>query len=110
ATMRARSLQAWDSSVLVVKPARRIFNTPENQALLWVLERLDSQLRSVQPIERDREAIMTGASWFEQILDLRHKVTQARRQIWLRGVEAQRPNSRTRKALQAARSEFYKLL
>jgi hypothetical protein len=51
ATFQARAVSGWSEAVFVVRPALRVFDTPENRALAWLLGRLDLELaRRVETI------------------------------------------------------------
>ena len=41
ATIRRRAQSGWDLSQFAVRPSRRVFDTPENRALVWVLDELE---------------------------------------------------------------------
>ena len=53
ATYRARYRQGGNPALFVVRPAERIFDTPENQVLLWFLQELRIRIEKVRPVERD---------------------------------------------------------
>lgn len=110
ATIRERATSGWDASRYVVRPARRIFDIPENRALVWLLERLDAELRRVAPAESDPSTGVHGSGWFSRIVEMRARIQVARRHHWLRGVRSERPDARTMQALFASRTRFYKHL
>jgi hypothetical protein len=107
ATIRTRAMSAGDPSLFVVRPARRIFDIPENRALAWLLQRLDSYLRraasSAVAAEYDEEA----ARWAQQLAGYRSRLLLTRRHPWLREVQAERPSAATLRRLRAARTAFY---
>jgi len=94
----------------VVRSPRRVFDTPENRALGYLLERLDTELRHVLPARVDQRAGTYNASWLQEIADEIVRLRAARRHHWLRGVASARPTSRVHQRLRAARSSFYSVL
>ncbi len=107
ATIRTRGLSAGDPSLFVVRPARRIFDVPENRALAWLLHNLDIYLRrtavSFVAAEYDEEE----AGWTQQLAAFRAKLLVTRRYPWLREVTPERPTAATLRRLRSARSAFY---
>lgn len=110
ATIRERATSGSDATRYIVRPARRIFDIPENRALVWVLDRLDAELRRVVPAESDPSTGVHASGWFGRIVEIRAGIQVARRHHWVRGIPAQRPDARTTQALLAARTSFYKHL
>lgn len=110
ATIRERATSGWDVSRHVVRPARRIFDIPENRALVWLLKRLDAELRRVAPAESDPATGVHSSGWFSRIVEMRARIQVAKRHHWVRGVPGERPDARTMQALLAARTRFYKHL
>jgi hypothetical protein len=104
ATMR---LQATGTAAghYVVRPARRVFDTPENRALAWTLERLGALLGDVA-----RAGDSQAAGWSGRLQENLLAVQRARRHPWLREIPSERPDAATMKRLGAARTEFYKIL
>lgn len=110
ATIRERATTGWNEAIHVVRPARRIFDTPENRGLVWLLERLDLELRRTTPAESNETVGVFNRTWFGRIVEMRAQIQAARRHHWLRGIPAERPDARTLQALAAARTAFYKRL
>lgn len=108
ATITARAMSGWNSAMFVVRPAQRIFDTPENRALKWLLERLDVELGRITPAESDEKAGVHDHSWFMQIAANRARIQAARRHHWLREIPPQRPDPLALRRLSAARTAFYK--
>lgn len=104
ATIRLRSTGAA-TGMYVVRPARRIFDTPENRALAWALRRLEVELGAVTP-----GGELAGSGWNARFQSNLRSVEVARRHPWLRDVPAQRPDAATLKRLAVARTTFYKTL
>jgi len=100
--MRATGVAAGQ---YVVRPATRVFDTPENRALAWVLHRLEAELASVAT---DTEVVKSG--WSGRVQENLRAVQTAWRHQWLRGVPAERPDAATMKKLAASRTAFYKIL
>jgi hypothetical protein len=95
-------------SEFVMRTPRRIFDTPENQALGYLLDRLEAELRRVVPARAGESAGVFNGGWLEEISHSAARIRVARKHHWLRGVASQRPSSRVHKRLQAARSRFYR--
>lgn len=104
ATTRLRATGAA-AGHYVVRPARRVFDTPENRSLAWILQRLEAQLVGVAP---DAESDAFG--WGGRLQDNLRAVQAGRRHPWLREIPPERPDAATMKRLAAARTEFYKIL
>lgn len=107
ATVRRRALSAGDRSLFVVRPARRIFDVPENRALVWLLRMLDIHLRRAQAGSGGSEADEETAKWTEQLAGQRTRLLLTRRHPWLREVQAERPTAATLRRLRAGRTGFY---
>ncbi len=104
ATTRARAQRGWDQGVYVVRSAERKFETPENQALAWVLRELDAMsLRAVGTSDTSNRGGALG-----RIAETRAKLDATRRFGWLRAVEPARPTRRTLRRLAASRRSFYR--
>jgi hypothetical protein len=108
ATVTARAMSGWSPATFVVRPAQRVFDTPENRALKWVLERLDVELGRITRAEVDEKAGIHNQSWFMQIAATRGRMQSAHRHHWLRAIPPQRPDAIALRRLQAARTAFYK--
>lgn len=104
ATIRLQSTSA-SIGLYVVRPARRVFDTPENRALAWALQRLEAELAAVVP-----SSDVAGTGWSARLQTNLRAVQLARRHPWLREVPPERPDASTLKRLAAARTLFYKLL
>jgi hypothetical protein len=110
ATVRERASALNDPTRFVVRPAHRIFEVPENQALAWVLARLDAVLRQALSAESDPYGGIHDRGWFAQVVSMRAGIREVRRRVaWLRGIEPVRPAPATLKRLSHARQAFYKL-
>lgn len=110
ATIARRSLEAGNRSQFVVRSARRVFDTPENRALAWLLERLHTSAQ-VALRELGDDALDSpgepAAGWADRIRRLSAQVRVAQRTAWLRRVEPEPPARATIKRLKASRSSFY---
>jgi len=80
-----------------------MFDTPENRALIYVIEQLQVLISRTGMAHQDD----SQNSWQNEIRELRLVLTAARRVQWIRDIPAERPDERTRKRLAAARSQFY---
>lgn len=104
ATIRLQSTGA-SVGLYVVRPARRVFDTPENRALAWALQRLEAALAAVVPTSD-----AAGTGWSARLQTNLRAIQLARRHPWLREVPPERPDASTLKRLAVARTFFYKLL
>jgi hypothetical protein len=113
ATIARRSLEAGNATRYVVRSARRVYDVPENQGLVWLLDRLQAACRRALN-EKPNAAALDGAqmptAWADRIRRLAAQVEQAQATEWLRGIEPALPIGRTMQKLQAARSPFYREL
>lgn len=107
ATYRTRYQQGGNPALFVVRPAERVFDTPENQALAWFLAELSNRVEAIRPVESDPGHIMGGKSWYPHILYLNRQLAEARRHRWLAAVQPVRPAALTLHRLRSARTEFY---
>ncbi|HET7417252.1 MAG TPA: hypothetical protein VFJ61_06485 [Solirubrobacterales bacterium] len=111
ATVARRSLEAGDLSRYAVRSARRIYDIPENRALVWLLDSLRAACRRALDEKPDPATDEGGArplGWTNRIRRLGTQVEQARATEWLRAVPAEAPDIRTMQKLKAARSSFYR--
>lgn len=104
ATVRLQSTSAA-VGLYVVRPARRVFDTPENRALAWALQRLEAELGAVASSPG-----IVASGWSGRLQENLRFVQAARRHPWLREIPAERPDPGTLKRLAAARISFYKVL
>ena len=109
-TIRRRAGAGGDPTLFVVRPARRLFDNPENQALVWMLRELDRILRRARPAESPSDAGAQSEEWFARIVRMRAQLDVARRHVWLHDVAAVRPTARTLQRLLHSRTKFYKEL
>lgn len=108
ATVRHRAGAGAASLEFVIRPARRVFDTPENRALAFVLEQLDLALRRILPAESDERSGVYDKGWYGEIVATAALLRAARRHHWLRDVPAEQPDRLALKRLRAARTSFYK--
>lgn len=109
ATVRYQAQAGAGAGVYVVRPARRIFDTPENRALSWVLQSLEQTLRVALGATAEAPSGVTRRGWLAAITASLHRVRESQRVYWLRSVPPQRPDPLTMKRLVAARSALYKV-
>lgn len=103
ATVRLRATSSPVGGTWVTRPARRVFDVPENRALAWVLATLEERSAialSARPV-RD-----TG--WSAELQQSATLIHQTRRTAWLDGVPAQWPGEAVYTRLNADRTGFYK--
>lgn len=105
ATIRTRSVAGGDPTLFVTRPARRIFDVPENRALAWLIRRLDGYLRRAVGGVLGDDGEQT--KWDAQLRAARGRLARARRHPWLRDIAAERPTAATLRRLRAARTAFY---
>lgn len=108
ATTRARSAAGSDPTLFVVRPGRRVFDTPENQALLWSLTELERAALRALRVATAAEASESERGWRSRLVAVVVAVRRARRVEWLRDVQPRRPDARTLMKLAAARTAFYR--
>lgn len=106
ATIRTRSLAAGDPTLFVARPARRVFDVPENRALAWLIHTLDAYLRRAAGAALDATD-EEQVKWGDQLRAQRASLLLARRHLWLREVPPERPVATTLRRLRAARTMFY---
>lgn len=109
ATVRYQSQIGAAGGVYVVRPARRIFDTPENRALAWALQSLDRTLLVALGATSDAPRGSPRESWVTTISAALHRVRESMRVYWLRSVPAQRPDASALMRLHAARTALYKI-
>lgn len=107
ATMRTRALAAADPTLFVARPARRIFDVPENRALVWLVRSLDTYLRRAAGGGVSEEADEEYVSWMRELRVHRDRLLLTRRHPWMQEVPAERPNAATLRRLRSARTAFY---
>jgi hypothetical protein len=106
ATIRHRATGASGVGIYVVRPAHRVFDTPENRALAWALARLEAEAKLAAP----GAGLDAAPDWRARIAAAGRAVLEARRHPWVRGVPAEAPNSDALRRLRSARTRFYKVL
>lgn len=109
ATIRHQSQTGATGGVYVVRPAHRVFDTPENRSLAWALQSLERTLLVALAATDEAPHGSPRRSWLGTITAALHRVREARRVYWLRAVSAQRPDARAMQRLLAARTELYKV-
>jgi hypothetical protein len=108
ATHRARYQQGGNPALFVVRPAERIFNTPENQALLWCLRTLRARIEVIRPVESDSSGVMQpGESWWPHVIQLGRELEEGLRPRWLSTVVPARPTPLVVSRLRSSRLAFY---
>jgi hypothetical protein len=108
ATHRARFQQGGNPALFVVRPAERIFNTPENQALLWCIQTLRTRIEVIRPVESDSSGAMRpGESWWSHVNQLSRELEEGLRPRWLSAVVPARPTPLVLSRLRSSRLAFY---
>ena len=106
ATVRARAGKGGVGTLFVVRPAQRVFDTPENRALAYVVDRLTAETAKVVGTSPD-EISGTSSGWLAEIAGMHSELRGARRHYWLRDIRAEKPNGQANKQLAANRSRFF---
>lgn len=108
ATVRQRAAAGGNPTLFVTRPARRIFDTPENRGLLWLLHRIEvaasNALAHVRGENQNDEAAET---WTAKIQQLSRQLRAARLIEWLSEVRPEAPTPATMRRLRATRRAFY---
>jgi hypothetical protein len=110
ATFAHRATSGGDRTQYIVRPARRIFDTPENRVLAWLLRRLAAALGE---IPRPRAEILDDLDraelgWFLELDEARRQLHRARQTPWLADVEPAHPDRAALRRLDVARTSFYR--
>lgn len=103
ATIRYRATSSPAEQVWVTRPAHRIFDVPENQALLWVLQTLEDRAGVAAP-----PAVAVG-QWGQEIRSIAGAVRTKLRTAWLEGLSGDWPGDAVYERLQADRIGFYRI-
>lgn len=104
ATARHRATSSPLGEIWVTRPARRVFDIPENRALAWVLRVLQERANmATTPSGED------SGTWADEIRTMTSTIHQARRTAWLEAVPATWPGDEAYLRLQADRMGFYRL-
>jgi hypothetical protein len=110
-TVGRRALEGGNSSIFVVRGARRIFDTSENRALVWLLKQLtasvDGAVTWVSGKGGGEGQRSRDRDWSRRIATLRGQLADASRVPWLSAIGIEAPTPATLRSLRATRSEFY---
>lgn len=102
ATIRHRATSNPTEPEWVTRPARRIFDLPENRALSWLLQELVDRIASV------RAPSGQASGWSREIQYGNAVATRARKLAWLEGIPAEWPGDDVYERLRADRLGFYR--
>lgn len=94
----------------VRQPSSSTYDTVENRALVWLLDRLDELVdKAVFWAIRKSDAGADGTElgWSEKIEELKGQLAAARQVPWISGLVAEYPTSWVLRSLRAARDRFY---
>lgn len=108
ATIRERASAGWNETTHMIRPARRMFDIPENRALVWLLDRLDAELRRAIPAKTSARSGVHSANWLDRISEMRGTIQAGRRHHWLRDIPPGRASAGTLRSLAVSRSRFYR--
>lgn len=103
-TVRHRSTSSPLGDIWVTRPARRVFDIPENRALAWLLRVLEDQGHVAVSATGD-----APGSWGIEIRTMVGAIRRARRTAWLEGVPPEWPGDDVFGRLRADRMGFYRL-
>lgn len=101
-TIRHRATSSPTNPEWVTRPARRIFDLPENRALAWLIEELRGRVASL------RVPSTQSASWIREVQQAGATVAKAQKLAWLEGIPAEWPGDHVYERLRADRSGFYR--
>lgn len=102
ATARHRATSSPLGDVWVTRPASRVFDIPENQALAWVLRVLEERaLIAIPP------ALQAVGAWGTELREMGAALRQSRRTAWLQGIDSVWPGDAVYTRLRADRTGFY---
>jgi hypothetical protein len=102
ATIRRRATSGPLDPEWVARPARRLFDVPENQALAWLIGELQRRASAV------RQPPGQGSPWQREIRESRAAVHRYGQLAWLENVQADWPGETVYERLQADRRGFYR--
>lgn len=102
ATARHRATSSPLGDVWVTRPANRVFDIPENQALAWVLRVLEERALIAVPA-----ALQAPAQWGTEVRAMAATLRESRRTAWLEGIDPSWPGDAVYTRLRADRTDFY---
>lgn len=103
ATVRHRAISSPAEPAWVTRPAMRVFDVPENRALAWLLDALQS--RAAATGKRTEEST---AAWGAEIHQATLLISRLAKSSWLESVEKQWPGDDVYERLHADRLGFYR--
>lgn len=104
ATARQRATSSPTGDVWVTRPAARIFDTPENRVLAWVLQRLEERAAIAAPVPHE-----ASGAWWNEIQMMMTAVHRARQTAWLNHIPTSWPGDEAYFSLEADRTGFYRI-
>lgn len=105
-TVRLRATSGHSAPTFVVRSATRVFDLPENRALLWVIDRLLAEAALATAWTADEGSL---GPWRDEIRAMTQELQRAKRTTWLRSVPPVRPDGHAVRRLGAARTRFYRI-
>ena len=105
ATIRERATKGVSAPAYVIRPAIRLFDSPENRALAWLLRRLRTE--ADRATRGPAGSIGGDGSWLRAIQQMRGQLEHAARVHWLRDIPPERPSGFVWNRLAATRKSFY---
>jgi len=106
ATVRHRTRAGSRPGECIVRPAKRVFDTPESRGLAYLLKTLEERLRST----RLATSAKGSNDWQGELHEARQRVRLARATHWLADVPPERPGPEAHARMRATRSLFYATL
>jgi hypothetical protein len=92
----------------VREPGPSTYDTAENRAVVWLLDRLDEVVdrATFWSIKKSSDG-QSRPGWTEKINELRERLASARQAPWINGLTAERPTTWVLGSMRAARSRFW---
>tara|TARA_R110002020_G_scaffold14731_21_gene52413 strand:+ start:8337 stop:9593 length:1257 start_codon:yes stop_codon:yes gene_type:complete len=103
ATVRQRATSSPADLVWVTRPARRVFDVPENRALAWLLDAVQTRAEAT-----GLKAKESTSAWGTEIQQSALLVSRFAKISWLEGVDKQWPGDDVYERLRADRLGFYR--
>lgn len=102
ATTRHRATSSPTNPEWIIRPARRLFDVPENRALAWVLAELQARVAAA------KQPSTTTGTWNRELLEHGASVSRHRGLAWLEDIPSDWPGDEVYARLHADRLGFYR--
>jgi hypothetical protein len=108
-TLRHRARAPGERASYAVREPGKTFDTPENRAIVWLLDSLERAVDEATAWRVKKPPIeLEERRWWQRIDALRRQLAAARRVAWLQGVRAEKPTPATLRGLRSGRNVFYR--